>query len=238
MKILVISDLHLFDSRHEEVLEEKRLAALAGFINCSGIDAVLNLGDTVSRPPFLRETIPSMEKGFEHYLKWREQFSIPFAECAITRELGFFSEIMGQSPDSVADLTSDATVITMTPREGVGHNFTRQQLDFLKEALECRKGKTIVIGTHVPFPGSCSREEKPGIFLEIPPDFREYLYSFPGKIIWCGGHFHWDQETPAKTGSLTALYASRFKLQVRGDFSYTSVIDTESGDITFDFHDF
>lgn len=238
MKILVISDLHLCDTRHEPAQEEKRLEGLAAFISKARVDALLNLGDTVSRPPFLREDTGSMEKGFEYYLKWRKQFFIPAAECAITRELSFFSGIMGQAPDTVSDLSPQTAIITMTPREGVGHNFTFAQLDFLKRALECRKGKTVVIGTHVPFPGSCSREEKPGTFLEIPPEFREYLCNFPGRIIWCGGHFHWDQEPPKVTGSLTALYASRFRLQQRKDYSYTSVIDTESGNIIFNFHDF
>lgn len=238
MKILVVSDLHLCDNRHPEGTEEKRLAGLAGFIRSVNPGAVLNLGDTVSRPPFLKEQFGSMEKGFEHYLQWRRQFDIPFAECSITRELPFFAELIKQAPDHVFDLSPQAAIVTMTPLQGVGHDLIPSQVDFLKQTLESRRGKTIVIGTHVPFPGSCSREEKPGVFLTIPPDLREYLSTFPGRIIWCGGHFHWDQEAPCVTGSLTALYASRFNLGVRKDFSYTSLIDTESGEIVFDFHDF
>ena len=238
MKILVISDLHLCDLRHAENQDLVRLEKLAQFIKNSGAGAVLNLGDTVSRRDFLTETFPSMEKGFQFYLKWRSQFKIPFAECAITRELSFFSSLLQQKPDSLFDISPDCAIITMTPLQGVGHEFLPHQLEFLYNALGVCKGKTVVIGTHVPFPGSCSREEKPGIFLEIPPELKEQLCTFPGRIIWCGGHFHWNQEAPKTTGSLTALYGSRFSLKVRGDSSYTSFIDTVTGEISFDFHDF
>ena len=53
MKILVISDLHLCDRRHYDMPDEERLEKLGHFIRKSGSDAVLNLGDTVSRKPLL-----------------------------------------------------------------------------------------------------------------------------------------------------------------------------------------
>ena len=229
MKILVISDLHLCDVRHKSITDTERLEELAKFIKASETDAVLNLGDTVSRTPFRKESFPSLEDGFKFYLDWRSQFTIPFFECAINRELGFFEKIMGAAPDSLFELSDKAAVITMAPQADSDHTFLPGQLDFLTGALNFCKGKTVVIGTHVPFPGSCSREDKPGTFLDIPMPFKNFLVSFPGRIIWCGGHFHWKQEPPTTTGALTALYASRFQLTDEG--SYSSIIDTETGNI-------
>ena len=64
------------------------------------------------------------------------------------------------------------------------------------------------------------------------------METFPGRIIWCGGHFHWDHEPPAVTGSLTALYPSRFRIKERNDYTYTTIIDTVTGELTTNFHDF
>ena len=64
------------------------------------------------------------------------------------------------------------------------------------------------------------------------------LESFPGRVIWCGGHFHWDQEPPEVTGSLTALYPSRFRIRERNDYTYTTLLNTVTGEITPLFHDF
>ena len=237
MKILVISDLHLCDNRNEGVSDLDRLEKLAKFINDSNIGAVLNLGDTISRKPLLLERYDSLRDAFtEVYLKWRSQFTIPFAECAIPREFDFFSEIMGTDPDSFLDLPPDGAIITLHP-EG-GRHFLDHQLKFIYDILDRCKNRTIVIGTHVPIPGSCSRTPIPGLFMELAPELQERLINFPGKVIWCGGHFHWEPEPPGVTGSLTALYASRFRIENRNDTTYTSTIDTETGMITTNHLDF
>lgn len=235
MKVLVISDLHLCDSRHCDMPDEKRLEKLGDFIKASGADAVLNLGDTVSRKPFLLEKFSSEKEGFRYYLKWRSQFSIPFAECAIDRELPFFADLMGTGADSLLPLSPDAAIITLSPLE-TWRSFTSDQLDFLNSALDSCAGKTVIIGTHLPYPGSCSRNED--VFLQIPEPLQQKLESFPGKIFWCGGHFHWNQEPPHETGSLTVFIPSRFRIKERRDYTYTSIIDTSSGKIAFHFHDF
>lgn len=229
MKILVISDLHLCDIRHKNISDGIRLEKLAKFIASFDADAVLNLGDTVSRKPLLTESC--LEDGFKMYLAWRNKLDVPFFECAIGREFSFFENLMGVPPDLLTELSDNAAIITMAPQADNDHSFLPGQLEFLTDALNRCREKTVVIGTHIPFPGSCSREDKPGTFLEIPADFKKFLVSFPGRIIWCGGHFHWYQEQPATTGSLTALYASRFQLADEG--SYSSIIDTGSGNINF-----
>lgn len=235
MKILIISDLHLCDRRHYDMPDEERLEKLAAFIRTSGAEAVLNLGDTVSRKPFLLEKFPSEKEGFGFYLNWRRQFSIPFAECAIERELPFFAEVTGQKADTLFSLSDEAALITACPLES-WRSFTTSQLDFLHTALDASQGKTVIIGTHLPYPGSCSRNED--VFLQIPESLQKKLAAFPGKVFWCGGHFHWDQEPPKVTGSLIALYPSRFRLKERGDDTYTTLIDTVSGEFTTNFHDF
>ena len=58
MKILVISDLHLCDRRHYDMPDGERLEKLGTFIRQSGTEAVLNLGDTVSRTPLLLDCYP------------------------------------------------------------------------------------------------------------------------------------------------------------------------------------
>ena len=230
-----MSDLHLCDLRNEGSPDDERLAKLARFICSSGAGAVLNLGDTISRKPFLRPEYASEREAFEVYLTWRSQFTIPFAECAVEREKEFFAGMMRQEPDSLMELPPDAAIITLLPGN-TWRSFTSEQLEFLTAALERSRGKTVVIGTHVPFPGSCSREQD--VFLQIPEHIMELLTNFPGKIIWCGGHFHWKNEPPAVSGSLAALYASRFALKTLKDTSYTAMIDTATGKITFDHHNF
>ncbi|MBQ7695648.1 MAG: metallophosphoesterase [Lentisphaeria bacterium] len=231
MKVLVISDLHLCDTRNSPDFEARRLEKLAEFIRACAPDAVLNLGDTVSRRAFLRPEFPSEAEGFRGYLAWRSKFDIPFAECGITRELDFFSSLFGVEPDNVTDLSPDSTIITLLPREGAGHRLFPEQLAFLESALErCRReGKSVVIGTHVPYPGSCSRQPGPGIFLEIPPELHETLIAFPSPVWWCGGHFHWAHEAPSVIGSLTVCIGARFRFEARNDTTYLRVLDTASG---------
>ena len=68
MKILVISDLHLCDIRHKNISDGIRLEKLAKFIASSDADAVLNLGDTVSRKPLLTEPDkPSISKDWSKH---------------------------------------------------------------------------------------------------------------------------------------------------------------------------
>ena len=232
MKILVISDLHLCDTRNGADFEARRLEKLAEFIRACAPDAVLNLGDTVSRSAFLRPEFPSEAEGFRVYLEWRSQFEIPFAECGITRELDFFSSLFGAEPDNVMDLSPDAAIITLLPREGAGHRLFPEQLEFLTSALERyrNEGKSVVIGTHVPYPGSCSRQPGPGIFLEIPAELHEKLTSCPRPVWWCGGHFHWEYEKPSVFGSLTVCIGARFRFETRNDTDYLRLLDTASGE--------
>jgi hypothetical protein len=214
--------------------DEERLEKLGHFIRESGTDAVLNLGDTVSRKPLLLDEYPTLESGFALYLKWRRSLGIPFAECAIARELEFFPRIMGQEVDQLFELDHNSAIITLLQQKPCRLDVTQEE--FVINALEKCQGKTVVIGTHQPFGGSCSREGD--VFLKVTGSFRKLLEDFSGRIIWCGGHFHWENEPPAVTGSLTALYASRFRIISRDDTSYTSTIDTATGKITVDFHNF
>ena len=234
MKILVISDLHLCDRRHYDMPDGERLEKLGTFIRQSGTGAVLNLGDTVSRTPLLLDCYPTLEAGFEEYLKWRKSLGIPFAECAIKRELGFFSRIMGQEADQLFELDQNSAIITLLQQ--LPCRLALEQEEFVINALEKCHGKTVIIGTHQPFQGSCSREGD--VFLKITDGFKNKLENFPGKIIWCGGHFHWNKEEPTVTGSLTALYPSRFRIKENGDYTYTTLIDTVTGKLQTDFHDF
>ena len=234
MKILVISDLHLSDRRHYDITDEERLRKLADFIRESGTEAVLNLGDTVSRKPLLLDEFATVEEGFAYYLKWRKTLGIPFAECAIHRELGFFSRLMGQEADHFFNLDQHSAVITLLQR--CEYTFTPEQEQFIADSLDRSLGKTVVIGSHVPYQGSCSRDKD--VFLRVTAHLREKMENFPGKVIWCGGHFHWDHEPPTVTGSLTALYPSRFRIKERNDYTYTTTIDTVTGELTANFHDF
>ena len=92
MKILFISDLHLCDTRNSVSFEKRRMSKLAEFISSCGCDLVVNLGDAVSRKEFLRPEFSCEADGFDYYLAWRKQFTIPFIECAIDREFDFFEK--------------------------------------------------------------------------------------------------------------------------------------------------
>lgn len=232
MKILLLSDLHLFNVRTTPQQDRDRLEKLASFITGSGAEAVLNLGDTVSKASMLRPDCPSIQDGFRHYLRWRSQFSIPFIECAITRELAFFTSLTGQAPNAVFDYEG-VSVIAMADNT----DFPPEQMAFLAGALDrCRtEGRKVVIGTHIPYPGCCSGVDEIK-FLHIPQELHRALTEFPKPVWWCGGHFHSDPEPPAVTGSLTALYGGRFRLNTRT--TYLRTIDTESGHIDTQFPDF
>ena len=222
------------DCRHYDMPDEERLEKLGHFIRESGTEAVLNLGDTVSRKPLLLDEYPTLESGFALYLKWRRSLGIPFAECAIARELEFFSRIMGQEVDQLFELDHNSAIITLLQQKPCRLDVTQEE--FVINALEKCQGKTVVIGTHQPVWGSCSREGD--VFLKVAGGFRKLLEDFSGRIIWCGGHFHWDCEEPSVSGALTSLYPSRFRIKENGDYTYTTLIDTVTGKLQTNFHDF
>ncbi|MBR2345933.1 MAG: hypothetical protein IKA71_09160 [Lentisphaeria bacterium] len=231
MKILLLSDLHLCDIRNSREFEYRRMDKLADFIKNSGAGMVLNLGDAVSRKEFLREEFADESAGFDYYLQWRKQFDIPFTECAVAREFGFFAEKVGQQPDSFRQIDDFMSLITVAPQEAFDHNFTLDQLDFLEQAVSgCRTPK-LLIASHVPYPGSCSRGIAPGIFLDIPERLRMLVEESELDIFWGGGHFHWDAEPAGKFGSLTAFYGGRFSNENGKKNGYLRSIDTVSGEI-------
>lgn len=232
MKILIISDVHFCDNRNSAEYENRRKVLLAQFIRDCGADAVLNLGDTVSRKDYLRPEFPSEYIGYDNYLEWRKQFDIPFIECAVGRELGFFAERVGQEPDSFHQMDEYMSIITATPREAGDHNFIPEQIDFMERCIKNCPTPRILIATHVPYPGSCSRGIAPGIFLEIPERLRQLVEESDKQIYWCGGHFHWQEEPPRQFGSLTAFYAARFDFEPRKKPGYLRMIDTVSGELT------
>ena len=80
MKILIISDLHLCDKRNSVEFEQNRMLKLADFIRSSGVGAVLDLGDAVSRKELLRDNFADGIEAMKYYLDWRSQFTIPFIE--------------------------------------------------------------------------------------------------------------------------------------------------------------
>jgi hypothetical protein len=205
---------------------------LAEFIKNCGAGMVLNLGDGVSRKEFLREEFADESAGFDYYLQWRKQFSIPFVECAVAREFGFFAQKMNQEPYSFCKIDEFMSLITVAPKEAFDHNFTSEQLDFLERAISgCRTPK-LLIASHVPYPGSCSRTIAPGIFLDIPERLRILVEESDLDIYWGGGHFHWDAEPSQKFGSLTAFYGGRFGTEDGSKDGYLREIDTVTGEIT------
>jgi len=231
MRILFISDLHLCDTRNSREFEARRLEKLAAFIRDGGFDMVMNLGDTVSRKELLRPEFPDSASGFPVYLKWRSQFAIPFVECAIQRELGFFRDLLGQEPDSVREV-SGATVVTVAPPLANDHRFTPEQLEFLLDAVRNCRTPHLLIGSHVPYAGCCSRPTGPGIYLEVPERLHDALTRAEIKTYWAGGHFHWPEEEPRRFGSLTAFHGGRFNAEGGNKPGYLRAFDTETGAVT------
>lgn len=232
MRILIISDLHLCDIRNGIVFEKKRLEKLADLILSTGVTMVLNLGDVISRKEYLRPEIQSLEDGFWYYRAWRDRLGIPFVECAVEREFSFFTEILGQEPDFICDALPNMRVVAMAPKEASDHRFTEEQIDFLENALRESDFDRILIGTHVPYPGSCSRVAKAGIYLEIPERLRVLMEESERQIYWCGGHFHWHLDPPRQLGSLTAFYGGRFCFENQPEKAgWLRSIDAETGKI-------
>lgn len=232
MKILFISDLHLCDKRNSIAFEKRRMSKLAEFIGSCGCDLVVNLGDAVSRREFLRPEFSCEAEGFDYYLAWRNTLSVPFIECAIDREFAFFEAKTGQKPDSFREVSPDLSIITVAPKEANDHRFTGEQLDFLENALASCRTPAVVIASHVPYPGSCSRAVAPGIFLEIPERLRELLENSPRRIYWAGGHFHWAEEPVAHFGSLAAFHGGRFSFESLESDGYLRMLETAAGQVT------
>lgn len=240
MKILIISDLHLCDKRNSEAFENQRLERLAQFIDETHCGLVLNLGDTVSRQEFLRPPFRTLEDGYARYLQWRRRLTIPFVECAVDRELSFFARLFGQAPDSVCTLLPELTIVTMAPQEGFDHDFTPAQVEFLCDAIRQVTSPRVLVATHVPYPGSCSRPITPGTFLDIPERVRELVEnSATQKFYWCGGHFHWDAEEPRVFGSLTAFHGGRFCFDsILNKGGWLRTFDSQTGEINLALPDF
>ena len=231
MKILIFSDLHLCDTRNSREYEENRLRMLAGYIRSCGAGAVVNLGDTVSRKEFLREEFACEADGFDRYLEWRKQFDVPFFECSVGREFDFFADKLKQDMDSCRQLDEYMSVITVAPKFENDHTFSDAQIDFLINAVNNCNTPAVLIASHVPYPGSCSRPIAPGIFLNIPENLRRAVEMSDKKVLWCGGHFHWPEEEPRQFGSLTAFYGGRFNFEHLDKVSYMRMVDSETGEV-------
>lgn len=238
MKILIFSDLHLCDTRNSREYEADRLRRLAGYIRSCGAGAVLNLGDTVSRKEFLREEFSCEAGGFDSYLKWREQFDLPFIECSVDREFDFFADKLKQDMDSCRQLDRYMSIITVAPKFEFDHTFSDEQVDFLINAVQNCNTPAVLIASHVPYPGSCSREIAPGIFLNIPENLRRAVEMSDKKVLWCGGHFHWQEEEPRQFGSLTAFYGGRFNFEQLDKSGYMRMVDSETCEVSTCLRDF
>lgn len=232
MKILIFSDLHLCDKRNSLEYEENRKKKLAEFIKSTNPEIVVNLGDTVSRKEFLRDNYSCEADAFDTYLEWRKQFEIPFIECSIEREFDFFAQKMKQPMDHFYKCDNYMSIITVAPKFENDHNFSSEQILFIKESINNCTTPNILIASHVPYPGSCSRPIAQGIFLTIPEELRKHVEESTKKIFWCGGHFHWQEEAPKQLGSLTAFYGGRFNFENHNTPGYMRIIDTQSGEIS------
>ena len=211
MSILFFSDLHLGDIRSSTAFEKARLEHLGKFIRDGHYELVVNLGDTVSRDGFLRECLkPYRAELFGEYLRWRSALGIPFLECGIYRERPFFQAIFGQPMDFACKWLDGVTVITFCPESPNDHVATDEQWQWFEDALAEAEGAPVVICTHVPYPGSCSRAVEPGIFMDVPEGIQRRLESFASPVYWAGGHFHWKLEAPVVTGSLTSFMGGKF----------------------------
>ena len=214
MSILFFSDLHLCDNRNSKPFEENRLTRLANFIRENDFDLIVNLGDTVSRDGCLREELkPYREELFEEYLRWRKSIRIPILECGLYRERTFFQKIFGRPMDWVCKSLEGVTLITFAPESANDHVATAGQWRWFENALTEAEGQTVVICTHVPYPGCCSRAVEPGIFLDVPETIQRRLEAFPSPVYWAGGHFHWPLEPPVVTGSLTSFMGGKFSFE-------------------------
>ena len=211
MSILFFSDLHLCDSRNSAAFEEEQLKRLAEFIRKRSFELVVNLGDTVSRDGCLRECLkPYRAELFDKYLNWRKALGVPFLECGIYRERPFFQAIFGQPMDFAYKWLDGVMVITFCPESPNDHVATDEQWQWFENALTEAEGMPVVICTHVPYPGSCSRAVEPGIFMDVPEAIQCRLESFPSPVYWASGHFHWKLEPPVVTGSLTSFMGGKF----------------------------
>ena len=238
MKILIFSDLHLCDTRNSREYEDNRRRKLAEYIKSCGAGAVLNLGDTVSRKEFLQEEFACEADGYDSYLEWRAQFDLPFVECAVDREFDFFAEKLQQAMDSIHQLDRFMSIVTAAPKFENDHTFSDSQVDFIINAVKNCQTPSVLIATHVPYPGSCSRTVAPGIFLNIPADLRCAVEESDKKVLWCGGHFHWAEEAPRQFGSLTAFYGGRFNFETMDHSSYMRMVDTETAEVSTCLRDF
>ena len=227
--ILFISDIHLCDNRNYRAFEERRLERLAAWIRQSQFDLVINLGDTVSRDGCLRDELtPYRRELFEEYLSWRKALGIPFLECGLRREHPFFEEIYEQPLNCVNRSLPGVTAFALTPNSG-DHIFTDQQWQWLENELTKSESTTVVIGTHVPYPNSCSRPAAVCCYLKVPVTIHHRLETFPSPVFWAGGHFHWEIEPPVSFGSLTAFMGGRFSFESEPQKkTYLRLLDTKT----------
>ena len=208
-KILYISDLHLFDKRNLPGRDERLLSSLAELIKANHYKAVVNLGDTISRKEFLPDDADTIH-AFKEYINWRDSLNVPFRECAIFRERPFFKTLFAQEEDSIWNGIAGASILTFSPLHEDDHQATDGQWRWLSEQIDAAGENVLLINSHVPYPGSCSRPVTPGIFLPVPEAIQRQLETRSMPVFWAGGHFHWNEEPPMVKGSLTAFMGGRF----------------------------
>ena len=229
MSILFISDLHLCDGRNSRAFEVRRLELLAAWICQRQFDLVINLGDTVSREGCLREGLsPYRKELFEEYLGWRKAFGIPILECGLHREFPFFEGLYAQPINCVYRGLPGVTVFALTPTSS-DHIFTDQQWQWFENELGKSEATTVVVGTHVPYPNSCSRPAAECCYLKVPDTIHHRLETFPSHVFWAGGHYHWRIEPPVTFGNLTAFMGGRFGFESEPQKkTYLRVLDTQT----------
>ena len=229
-RILFLSDLHFCDYRNSVAYEARRNRRLAEFIRGGHFDLVVNLGDTVSRSGVLRADLePHRRELFDGYLAWRAPLGVPFLECALAREKDFFQDLYGQPMDYAYQGIPGFTAIAFDPAGGDLRG-TAEQWHWLEERLAASEGTPVLINTHVPYPGNCSRPIKPGTYIDVPEAVQRRVENFPSRVFWASGHFHWELEEPVVKGSLTAFMGACFRFETESaDYdSYLRILNTET----------
>ena len=150
--------------------------------------------------------------------KWRIALKIPFRD--VHNRAPFFDLFLNRRRILLEGIPGFVRFY-LSPDDEMTMNFHRRQLNCSVKSWPITDG-TVLIGSHVPYPGSCTRPIAPGIYLEIPEDIQRLLENHSAPVFWVGGHFHWNNDPPLVRGSLTALMGARFAFE--GDHERTTYV--------------
>jgi len=232
VKLLTFSDLHLGDYRNTPEYEKCQLECIRELAAKIKPDLLINVGDTVSKDAYLRDSNERMNY-WEQYVNFKRSFCCPVIETCLARERTFFADLFNTECE-FSLIENDIGFISFDPLEYDDHSMVPEQIQWLTTEIKKLAGKTIVFTSHVPIAQTTlTREVREGMYLTQSDLIKELAAEYADFAIFLAGHFHVPPELPRSNERELMLMAGCFAFCLAENHStYLRIIDISDRNIT------